>query len=406
MKARPIRSAILASALWATALALTIPAGASAVTITLGTPDPSQGTEPLAECALVPGCTTKTVVPTGLADPSAALVAPADGTIVSWRVKGAPPGFLRLRTVRAEADGSFKGIGTSGAAKVSDGLTDNFLKMAIEAGQQLGVELASQPSSANSTDLFGVPALGGAGVLWDPGLPDHATAAPTETFSGTEPLFNATVELLRPTIFQLSPLTGPVSGGTPVYITGRHLTEVTGVSFGGIPAQVVEQIPEQVLVIAPPHAAGRVDVTLSTAGGPSFDSVADDFTYLAPTQPPPPDTAKPRLLALKLSPKAFLAALTGPSALASAALGAELSYRLSEPATVSFKVARKRGKRFIPISGGFEVEGKAGKNRLRFTGRLNRRALAPGRYRLTARATDLAGNRSKPKRQSFQILDR
>ncbi len=388
------------------ALALTLPSTAAAVSITLGTPDPSQGTETVAECAVVPGCATETVVPTRLSDPEAKLVTPADGTIVSWRVKGAPPGFLRLRTVRSEADGTFKGIGTSGAANLSDGIGDNFLKMAIDAGQQLGVELASQPSSANSTDLFGALSPLSAWSFWDSGLPDGATALPSQTATGTEPLFNATVELFRPTIFQLSPLSGTIAGGFPLYITGRHLTEVTKVSFGGEKAQVVEQIPEQVLVIAPPHGAGKVDVVLETAGGPSFDSAADDFTYLAPVQPPPPDNTKPRLFALKFSPRAFLAAPSGPSASASAALGADLSFRLSEPATVSFKVQRRKakGKGYAKASGSFEAEGVAGANELRFSGRLNRRPLRPGRYRLLARATDAAANRSQPQRKSFLIL--
>lgn len=374
-------------------------ASASAVTITLGTPDPSQGTEALAECELLLGCATATVVPTELGDPGATLSTPADGTIVSWRVKGFPPNRLRLRTLRAEPDGSFKAIGTSGVAQVSDGIAGNPITMAIDAGQQLGIELTAPPSTA--TVLFGAPASDGAWSSWQPSLADGATAQPSSAATGSVPLFNATVELFRPQLFQVSPAAAPAGVATPVYLTGRHLTEVSRVSFGGVRAPVLEQIPEQVLVLAPPQPPGAVDVTLETAGGANLGSAADDFTYLGPA--PPPDTSAPRVFNLKVSPDAFLAAASGPSAIASAALGADVSYRLSEPATTTFRVLRRKGKRYLGI-GSFEQRGEAGGNRFRFSGRVGRRALPPGRYRLLARARDNAGNRSKARTRAFAIV--
>jgi hypothetical protein len=39
-----------------------------------------------------------------------------------------------------------------------------------------------------------------------------------------------------------------------------------------------------------------------------------------------------------------------------------------------------------------------------FSGRIKRKALAPGRYRATLRAVDAAGNRSRPRRTSFVIV--
>jgi hypothetical protein len=43
-------------------------------------------------------------------------------------------------------------------------------------------------------------------------------------------------------------------------------------------------------------------------------------------------------------------------------------------------------------------------NRIRFTGRVGRRAVRPGRYRVMATAIDAAGNRSVPGLVRFQIL--
>ena len=48
--------------------------------------------------------------------------------------------------------------------------------------------------------------------------------------------------------------------------------------------------------------------------------------------------------------------------------------------------------------------GKVGKNRHSFSGRIGKRKLKRGRYRIVVTATDEAGNASKPKRKSFKIV--
>jgi hypothetical protein len=50
--------------------------------------------------------------------------------------------------------------------------------------------------------------------------------------------------------------------------------------------------------------------------------------------------------------------------------------------------------------------GKAGKNSVKFTGRLGRKALAVGSYRAVVGATDAAGNKAKTKTLSFKIVKR
>ena len=137
------------------------------------------------------------------------------------------------------------------------------------------------------------------------------------------------------------------------------------------------------------------------------------------------DLTAPVLSALRLSPSTFRAAPRGASI--AAAIGTRLSYTLSEPAKVRFTIARQtKGRRagrrcvkpmsrnrkarpctrLIAVRGGFSQSGKAGRNRLRFTGRLGRRALRAGRYVLNAVATDSAGNRSKPRSTRFTIRRR
>ena len=127
-----------------------------------------------------------------------------------------------------------------------------------------------------------------------------------------------------------------------------------------------------------------------------------------------------------MQPDAF-AALSGRgssliSAKRKAAKGATVKYRLSEAATITFTVervvrGRKRKGRCVPgrrkgracttykkVKGSFTHAGRAGANSLRFSGRLARKPLRRGRYRLVGTARDAAGNKSKAVRTSFRIV--
>ncbi|MCE0539203.1 IPT/TIG domain-containing protein, partial [Kineosporia rhizophila] len=98
-----------------------------------------------------------------------------------------------------------------------------------------------------------------------------------------------------PTVTSLSPATGPVAGGTSVTITGTQFYGVNGVTFGGTAAGFTVVSPTEITAVAPAHAAGGVDVRVTTAlGGTSapgqtFTYVADPVvTGLAPTSGPVP----------------------------------------------------------------------------------------------------------------------
>jgi hypothetical protein len=92
--------------------------------------------------------------------------------------------------------------------------------------------------------------------------------------------------------------------------------------------------------------------------------------------------------------------------------GTEFRYTLSEPARVVFALERRRPGRRVRgkrrrarwvKAGSFAVQGAAGANRKKFSGRIGRRRLRPGSYRLSLVATDAAGNRSVPKRLAFRV---
>jgi hypothetical protein len=116
---------------------------------------------------------------------------------------------------------------------------------------------------------------------------------------------------------------------------------------------------------------------------------------------------------MSINPARFPAARRGGSV--ARKTGAKVSYRDSQAATTIFTVARilpgrksgkrcvkptarnrgaKRCTRFVRVRGSFSHVDVAGKNSFRFTGRVRRKALKPGRYRLGGRprAAGKAGN--------------
>jgi hypothetical protein len=86
--------------------------------------------------------------------------------------------------------------------------------------------------------------------------------------------------MARPNITRISPAGGPVAGGTMVTITGTGFTGLTSVKFGttgGIAPTSVT--PTRITIGSPAHAAGAVDIRVTTPGGTSNVTPADRFTY-------------------------------------------------------------------------------------------------------------------------------
>src|SRR5690606_38635391 len=117
------------------------------------------------------------------------------------------------------------------------------------------------------------------------------------TPGGTDTLANG-FEFLAvpaPTITGVSPNTGPVGGGALVTITGTDLTGATSVTFDGLAAaSYTVDSPTQVTAVSPPHAAGAVDVAVSTPAGTATASAA--YTYEASLRPDP--TLDPEVVGL------------------------------------------------------------------------------------------------------------
>jgi len=120
------------------------------------------------------------------------------------------------------------------------------------------------PASASQTVDVSVSSVAGTGA---------ATPADQFTF------------VVRPIITSISPTEGPLAGGTPVTITGSGFSGATSVDFGGILAYGVPTSDTSITVTAPAgETAEAVDLTITTTGGTSARSLADQFTYSPPAK--------------------------------------------------------------------------------------------------------------------------
>lgn len=169
-------------------------------------------------------------------------------------------------------------------------------------------------------------------------------------------------------------------------------------------------------IVVKPAKAGTTTNTATVSGNPTDTNPANNTATASAT-------VRPTITSLKIKPRRFRAARRGGSI--AARTGARVTYSVSEKASVRFTVERalrgrkigksckapthknrkrKRCTRYKRAKGSFKRTGKAGKkNRFMFTGRLARKRLRPGNYRLVGVAT-ATGIESEQKTASFGIL--
>jgi len=143
--------------------------------------------------------------------------------------------------------------------------------------------------------------LGGAGG--GTGSPGTAVFAAQEPASDDEPLASASFQLEvgfltrydlesgEPGLFDVSPASGPIAGGTPITLSGLHFDRggtagVVTVDVGGQPASSVVVVSDTTLTaVTPPGSYGPADVTVSTALGSAVRAGGHVFTPGLVTSP-------------------------------------------------------------------------------------------------------------------------
>jgi hypothetical protein len=220
---------------------------------------------------------------------------------------------------------------------------------------------------------------------------------------------------------------GSYAAGTVVTLTATPATRSSFAGWGGDCSgtgncTLTMSAARSVSVEFAPVPDPAPPSTATPAGASSTTTEPTTTAELAPSDTD--DSVAPAITRLGLSPTAFRAAPSGPAI--AALVGARLSLALSEAATVTFRVARPaagrqvaghcrrptarnadrpRCSRWTPLRGRTVRSLPAGRNAVRYRGRLAGRALRPGRDRLLARARDAADNLSRQRRTTFVVLE-
>jgi hypothetical protein len=87
---------------------------------------------------------------------------------------------------------------------------------------------------------------------------------------------------LGPVITKITPTSGSVAGGTRVSISGTGLSGATSVMFGTVAASsvTVNAKGTKLTAVSPVHAAGAVNIVITTPGGTTTNNAADTYTFV------------------------------------------------------------------------------------------------------------------------------
>lgn len=258
---------------WIAALAALMALGtataAQAAPVTVGSPMSGEVEEGVAS-------ESGTFINLAFGEPGARPTSPVTGAIISWHLlNGVGP--FRLRVLHPAGGTSYTATASSGTVTASGGLQAFPAAVPIQAGDAIGLDI----SKGDKVGVyFGDPA--DVAAAWVPPIADGATQPYLEAQKELEVPFNAVVQP-APTLTAISPASGSIKGGTAVTVAGTDLANVSGVSFGGVPATSFTVASEgQLSAVAPPtKKAGAVDVTVTTVAGTTPVVATDKFTYKA-----------------------------------------------------------------------------------------------------------------------------
>jgi len=142
-----------------------------------------------------------------------------------------------------------------------------------------GTWTAFSPVTANGTELT----ISGQFMQYRANL---TSTSPNVTPALRDVTVSYTSDSAAPIVSSISPSSGPASGATIVTITGSGFSGASSVAFGGGTASFSVVSDTEIQATSPAHAAGSVDIIVTTAAGASGATPQSSFTYTMPTVPP------------------------------------------------------------------------------------------------------------------------
>jgi IPT/TIG domain. len=194
------------------------------------------------------------------------LVTLGNGDFGNLAVGSASPGHQFTVKNAAASDQPVLGIALSGTDTDQFGVTTggslpcSSLTPTLAAGASCTVLVTAAPTSV--------------------GIKNASLTVTTAAGSTAVPL-TATASYPVPTVTGISPSSGFADGGTTVTITGTGLSNVTAVKFASTNATAFTTNSATLLTATSPTGlvGQTVDITVTTPGGTSATSSADQFTY-------------------------------------------------------------------------------------------------------------------------------
>ena len=180
---------------------------------------------------------------------------------------------LTVKNITAIQNVQFSGQ----VAAVSDAAATNprQLTTSIDWGDKTGFTPGTVSGANGTFTVTSIHTYNNAGSFTITITVTDMTTRQTSRGSGT-----ATVTMQGPAITGINSNSGPAAGGTSVTITGSNFTNATSVSFGTTAAASFTITSDTQITAVSPAGNGTVDVTVTTPGGTSTISTADQFTYI------------------------------------------------------------------------------------------------------------------------------
>src|SRR5579875_3686578 len=223
--------------------------------------------EPLSDVPVpVRGLSDVSAIAAGARDSLALL---SDGTAMAWGADGS--GQLGDGAFASSHEAPVAVAGLTGATAIAAGGEDSMALLSNRTVVTWGEDRFGQLGDGSAGEASDVPvAVGGLGEV------AGIAAGAMHDLAYGEPL---------PAVSAVEPALGGTGGGTSVTITGENLEGATAVRFGASAASsFTVSSAGSITAVAPAHAAGTVDVTVTTPAGTSPAVAGDRFTYApAPT---------------------------------------------------------------------------------------------------------------------------